>query len=155
MNLVRNTFVLLARHKSNVVLSCGVFTDAPSVSVIPRIHQLGRRDRNRTRSISMRESNLRFRIISDFELDAGVQFHFFPSGFQLRRTVMGEAMDSSTGRLIRNRPSRETAYWALLTVPALPLKMRVGNSGTGFPGSKVEFDAVTATAISPPSGAMK
>jgi hypothetical protein len=41
---------------------------------------------------------------------AGFASYFGGSGFQLRISVMGEAVDASEAWLIRKRPSRETAY---------------------------------------------
>ena len=39
---------------------------------------------------------------------------------QFRMSVIGESVASSVGRLMRNRPSRETAYWCLAGLAVLP-----------------------------------
>src|SRR5207253_3164998 len=78
---------------------------------------------------------------------------FFCSGFQLRMSVMGVAVDASVGWLIRNRPSRETVYCCLLA-PA-PGASIARKSATGVPGTNVAPEVVTDAAISFPSGAMK
>ena len=49
---------------------------------------------------------------------------YFAGGFQLERSVMGEAVASPVGTLIKKRPSAETAYWCLLVMkvpsPTMP-----------------------------------
>ena len=49
---------------------------------------------------------------------------YFAGGFQLERSVMGEAVASPVGTLIKKRPSAETAYWCLLGVAVPPPTMR-------------------------------
>ncbi len=56
---------------------------------------------------------------------------------QFRISVIGTAVASPTGWLIRNRPSRATAYCARLTATVPPPTMPVGNSGTGVPAQGV------------------
>src|SRR5205085_205762 len=67
--------------------------------------------------------------------------HFFCSGLQLRMSVMGVATDSSTGWLIRNRPSRECEKRTQIT--------KISNFGLLVASSKAKFQ--TLVCWSPPA----
>ena len=81
--------------------------------------------------------------------------YLLAGGRQFRISVIGVAVASPTGRLIRNRPSRATAYSGRLTETDPPSTMRVGKSATGVPASTDVPAAVMGTAISVASGARK
>jgi len=80
--------------------------------------------------------------------------YFFSAGVQCISSVIGAAAASFTDWLIRNRPSRATAYCGLFTGDP-PVRIRVGKRLTGVPASNVGPDAVTGTAIIVASGARK
>src|SRR5687768_14212172 len=69
-------------------------------------------------------------------------------------TTIGALADDSSAVFSRNRPSRETAYCALLPMTFRPLARRVWNSATGDCGAEVLSLRVTDTDIILPSGAM-
>jgi len=74
---------------------------------------------------------------------------------QFSISVIGAAAASPTGWLIRNRPSRATAYRGRFVDAVPPFTMRVGNSATGVPASNDAPAPVTGTAIIVASGARK
>ena len=75
-------------------------------------------------------------------------------GFQLRMTSIGEGMTSCMV-LIKNRcPSDVTTYCCLLRPPCTAPPTRVGNNGTGAPGSTSSAVSRMGTAIRRPSIAM-
>src|SRR6187455_833296 len=80
--------------------------------------------------------------------------YFFSAGVQFISSVIGVAVASFADWLIRNRPSRPTAYCGRF-VGDPPAKTRVGKSFTGVPASNDGPDTLTGAAIIVASGARK
>ncbi len=75
------------------------------------------------------------------------QRSFFAAGFQFRISVIGAAAASATGWLIRNRPSRATAYCGRFVATVPPPTMRDGLVASSLSTQRqehVEYDHIVS-----------